>query len=108
MSLLCAIYLGANAPMQLKGLGLCFATGLGFGLIALLYLRKAGKLERALTDLFATLALGAGFLMCAELFLGGVPELYGLVGYLAGTAALPLIAATVRKRLSKRKEKKGK
>ena len=53
------LYLGANAKAQAICFALCFAAGLVAGVFALLYTKKAGFLERALLDLFATGVIGA-------------------------------------------------
>ena len=92
-------YLGANARVQLVRFALCLALGLAAGVIALLYLRKARPAERALTDFFATVCIGALFAVCLEFFLDGKFELYGFAAFVAGVLLIPL---TTRKIMSKR------
>ena len=98
MSLLAdTFYLGANAKVQAVRFALCLALGLAAGIIALLYLRKARPVERALTDFFATVCIGGLFIVCLEFFLDGKFELYGLAAFVLGIVPIPLIA---RKHLS--------
>ena len=104
-SALAAVSLGARADRQAAAFGLCFALGLAAGIFALLYLRKSSAIERVLCDLFATLALAAGALLCTEFFLGGKPEPYGIVAYLAGASVLPLSARLVRRRIASKRGK---
>lgn len=101
------VSLGARAGQQAAAFGLCFATGLVAGIFALLYLRRAGFWERLLSDLFASAALAAGAMICCEFFLGGKPELYGIVAYLAGASVLPLIVKTARKVRDAKKRENG-
>ncbi|MDE5601934.1 MAG: hypothetical protein K2J16_05495 [Clostridia bacterium] len=98
--------LGANAGTQAVRFALCLAVGLAAGVIALLYLRKANPVERALTDLFATVCIGALFVLCVEFILNGKIELYGIVAYLLGTAAIPIAIRKMRSLLRLRREKK--
>ncbi|MCM1306319.1 MAG: hypothetical protein NC037_04925 [Bacteroides sp.] len=94
-------YLGANAKVQAIRFALCLALGIASGIVALLYLRKARPVERALTDFFATVCIGALFIVCVEFFLDGKFELYGLAAYALGVIPIPLIA---RKLISKRRK----
>lgn len=96
-----AFYLGANAGVQAIRFALCLAVGLAAGIVALLYLRQARPVERALTDFFATVCIGAMFILCLEFFLDGKFELYGLAAFVIGILPIPLIA---RKLLSKRRD----
>ena len=84
-------YLGANAKVQAIRFALCLALGLASGIIALLYLRKARPVERALTDFFATVCIGGLFIVCMEFFLDGKFELYGLAAFVLGIVPIPLI-----------------
>ncbi len=97
--------LGANAGVQAIRFALCLAVGLGAGIIALLYLRKARPVERALTDFFATVCIGGLFAVCVEFFLGGKFELYGGIAYLLGTAVIPLAARKILSLIAKKREK---
>lgn len=90
--------------MQLVRFALCLALGLAAGVIALLYLRKARPFERALTDLFATLCIGALFICCIEFFLDGKFELYGAAAYIAATASVPLSYRKITALIKKRRE----
>lgn len=95
------IYLGANAKTQAICFALCFAVGLASGIAALLYFRKANPIERALTDLFATVIIGCAFLTCVEFFLDGKIELYGAIAFFTGVIVIPLVykkIASVRRR----------
>ena len=84
-------YLGANAKVQAIRFALCLALGLASGIIALLYLRKARPVERALTDFFATVCIGGLFIVCLEFFLDGKFELYGLTAFVLGILPIPII-----------------
>lgn len=55
------VYLGANAKAQAICFALCFAIGLAGGVFALLFLRKANPLERALTDIFGSVLITGAF-----------------------------------------------
>lgn len=99
------VSLGANAHVQAVRFALCFALGIAAGTVALLYLRKASPLERALTDFFATACIAMLFLVCVEFFLNGKPELYGAIAYVAGVIVLPLIFRKIQKLIAKRKKK---
>lgn len=98
-----ALYLGANARVQAIRFALCLAVGLIGGIVALLYLRKARPVERALTDFFATVVIGALFIVCVEFFLDGKFELYGLAAFALGVVPIPLLAHKISAR---RKSKK--
>lgn len=97
-------YLGANARVQLVRFALCLALGLAAGVIALLYLRKARPAERALTDFFATVCIGALFAVCLEFFLDGKFELYGLAAFVAGALPIPLTTRKIMTRRTKFKD----
>lgn len=98
-----AISIGAQAGAQAIDAALCLVAGFAAGVFALLYLRRAGAFERALCDLFATLALAAGAVLATEFILDGKPELYGIVAYILGASVLPLIARAIRRRLLRKK-----
>ena len=100
---LSAVTLGARAAQQAAAFGLCFALGLAAGIFALLYLRKSSPLERVLCDLFATLALAVGALLCTEFFLGGKPELYGIFAYLVGASVLSISARFIKRRIASKR-----
>ncbi len=85
------ISLGANAPLQALSFLLCFSVGIAFSLVTLLYKIKANPIERALVDLFATLVIGGGFVVCCEFFLNGKLELYGLLAYTLGIVTIPTV-----------------
>ncbi len=93
--------LGANVKEQGICFLICLAVGLAVGIFALLYLRKARPLERALTDFFATVCIAAAFIVCVEFVLGGKPELYALTAYLLGVAVLPTSVKIYRKHKGK-------
>ena len=97
-------YLGANTKAQAICFALCLASGIGAGFFALLYSRKAGFFERALTDLFATAAIGAGFVACLEFFMQGKPSIYGICAYVLGVCAPPFLLAKIRRRKRKNKD----
>lgn len=107
MATLIAISLGARAEAQAAAFGLCFAAGIAAGIFALLYFRRSNFAERVLSDLFATLALAAGAVLCAEFFLDGKPELYGIAAYLAGASVLPIAYKAIKKRRSAKCGKRG-
>lgn len=88
-------YLGANAKAQAIRFALCLALGLAAGIVALLYLRKARPVERALTDFFATVCIGALFVVCVEFFMDGKFELYGFLAYALGVVPIPLITRKI-------------
>lgn len=88
-------YLGANAKVQAIRFALCLALGLASGIIALLYLRKARPVERALTDFFATVCIGGLFIVCLEFFLDGKFELYGLTAFVLGILPIPIITRKI-------------
>ncbi len=92
-----AIALGANAKAQAICFALCFAAGLVAGVPALLYLRRASAAERILTDLFATLVIAGGLILCAEFILDGKCELYAALAYAAGCASVPLTICALRR-----------
>ena len=98
------IALGANAKQQAICFAVCLAAGIAAGTFGLLYLRRGTRAEKILLDLFATLCIAGGFILCTEFVLGGKPELYGLAAYALGAAALPL-AVTAARRAQKKREK---
>ncbi len=99
--------LGANAGVQGIRFALCLAAGLGAGIIALLYLRRARPVERALTDFFATVCIGGLFAVCVEFFLGGKFELYGAIAYILGTAVIPLTTRKITSIIAKKRREKN-
>ncbi len=99
-----AFHLGANASAQAIGFALCFAIGLAGGVVALLYLRKARPLERALTDLVATVVIGALFVISIEFVLNGKFELYGAAAFVLGTLIFPLIAKKTIDKIARKKK----
>ena len=96
------ISLGANAKLQAAKFAICLGIGLLLGIVALLYFRKSSHAERFVTDLFATLCLGGGYIACLEIVFGGKFELYGLTSYLLGTVVVPAIYAKVKRIIAKR------
>ena len=90
------ISFGANAKLQAIKFGLSFLIGIGFGIFGLLYFRRSGKAERFITDLFATLALGGGYIACLEIIFSGQFELYGLISYLLGACFVPAVFKSVK------------
>lgn len=102
------IVLGANARAQAVLFALCFAAGLAAGVAGLLYLRRGSTAERILTDLFATLLIAAGAILCIEFIMDGAIEFYGVVAYLLGASVIPFAAAKLRAAMRKRKESRDK
>lgn len=102
-----ALSLGANAGLQAAKFALCLAVGTAVGLVALLYFRKSEKAERFVTDLFATLVLGGGYIFCIHFFFEGKFEFYGLAAYVLGTAIIPAIFKGVQRILSKRRAREN-
>ncbi|MBO4554265.1 MAG: hypothetical protein J5713_00650 [Clostridia bacterium] len=98
------LQLGANAKLQAVKFALSLAVGLVAGVVALLYFRKSGKAERFVTDLFATLCLGGGYILCLELFFGGKFELYGIFAYFVGASAIPFSFKWAKRLLANRRE----
>ena len=98
------LQLGANAKLQAVKFALSLVVGLAAGVVALLYFRKSGKAERLVTDLFATLCLGGGYILCLELFFGGKFELYGIFAYFVGACVVPFSFKTTKKMLANRRE----
>ena len=96
------ISLGANAKSQALKFAICLAAGVVLGVVALLYFRRSSKAETFVTDLFATLVLGGGYIGCLEFVFDGKFEPYGLVAYLVGTSALPFIYRLVKNRKAKK------
>lgn len=106
--IIAAIEIAANAAAQAVRFGLSFSIGLAAGVVALLYLRPARPVERALSDLFATLLIVAILIINIEYVLGGVAEPYGIVAYILGVCVPPLAARQIKKLLKRKKEKKRK
>lgn len=110
------ISLGANAKTQAICFVLCFAIGLIAGVFALLYFKKSRFFERALTDFFATCAIGLGLFCCIEFFMQGYAALYGICAYFLGVCTLPFLFCKLQKfrqnrlqnRLQNRTEKHAK
>ena len=100
------VYLGANAKAQAICFALCLAAGLVGGIFALLFLRKANPIERALTDLFACALIGGAFYLTVEFIMQGDLSLYGTAAFLIGTAALPFSVFKLKNTLKKRKRDK--
>ncbi len=100
------VYLGANAKAQAICFALCFSIGLASGVFALLFLRKANPVERALTDFFACALIGGAFAVAAEIVMKGKISLYGTVAFLAGTAVIPLLFRRLRASIAKRRQKR--
>lgn len=100
------VYLGANAKAQAICFALCLVAGLVGGIFALLFLRKANPIERALTDLFACALIGGAFYLTVEFIMQGDISLYGTAAFLIGTAALPFSVFKLKKILKKRKSDK--
>ncbi len=97
------IELGANVKSQAVCFALCFAIGLVCGIVALLYFRKSGRLERALTDFFATVVIGAIFILCVEYVMQGAIRFYGICAFFVGTAGVPFIYSKVKRRKARSK-----
>ena len=97
------ISLGANAKTQAVKCAVCLAIGIAVGIVGLLYFRKSSVAERFLTDLFATLLIGGGYVAVLLLLFGGKFELYGIVSYAIGASTVPCIFKTVKKLRSKKK-----
>ncbi len=100
------VYLGANAKAQAICFALCLVAGLVGGIFALLFLRKANPIERALTDLFACALIGGAFYLTVEFIMQGDISLYGTAAFLIGTAVLPFSVFKLKKTLKKRKSDK--
>lgn len=99
--------LGANAETQAIRFALCLAAGLASGVVALLYLRKARPVERALTDFFATVCIGGIFVVCVEFILDGKLELYGAAAFFIGVAVIPTLKRKIASVLAKKRERKN-
>ena len=95
--------IAANVKIQAEKFAICFAIGIAFGAIALLYFRRSSRSETFVTDLFATLAVGAGFIICYLFILASKFELYALVAYLLGAAVVPAIFKASKAIIAKRK-----
>lgn len=100
------VYLGANAKAQAICFALCLAAGLVGGVFALLFLRKANPVERALTDLFACALIGGAFYLTVEFIMQGDLSLYGTAAFLLGTAIIPFSVFKLKKTLKRRKRDK--
>lgn len=97
--------IGANALSQLYRFALCLLLGIGSGVFALLYFRKASFFERMLTDFFATVCIGGAFILCIEFALSGKFEIYGAMGFLMGCLAIPSIFKFAKKRKKSKNDK---
>lgn len=97
--------LAANTKIQAVNFALCLGAGALFGIFALLYFRRSSAAETFVTDLFATLAIGGGYICCLEFVFGGKFEFYGIISYLVGIAIVPILFKTF-KRLRKRRRGK--
>lgn len=98
-----AIILGANTRAQLVNFAVCLAVGCAAGIVALLYFRRSSVAERFVTDLFATLVTGGGYIAVVMFVFDGKFELYGLVSYALGVCALPAVFLAVKKLRAKQK-----
>lgn len=94
--------MGANWVEQL----ISFLTSFGFGLLAgvpaLLILRRARPLERALTDFTACALIIAAFVLSAEIGCDGKFAFYNLLAFIAGLIVIPLFARKLAFILKKR------
>lgn len=99
------IYLGANAQNQAICFAFCLLAGLAGGLFALLYLRKAKPLERALTDFFATVCIAGVFIACVEWIMQGKILLYGVFAFGLGVFFPPFLFSKIKTRVRKKREK---
>lgn len=97
-----SIHLGANVKTQAIKFAICLALGIVAGVASLLYFRKSSAAERFLTDLFATLVIGGGYIGILEFVFGGKFELYGLASYLAGVTVVPCIFKSAQKLRARR------
>lgn len=97
------VLLGADAKAQAIAFALCMLCGVAGGAFCLLYFRRGSFFERALTDFFATIMAGGGFVLCMEFVLNGKFELFGAVAYALGALVLPSIFLLARKLLAKQK-----
>lgn len=102
------VYLGANVKAQAICFALCFAIGLAGGVFALLFLRKANPLERALTDIFGSVLITGAFFCAFYFVMQGEPTLYGIAAFILGVALVPLCVRKMRKALRKKRENKKK
>lgn len=100
------VYLGANAKAQAICFALCFAIGLAGGVFALLFLRKANPLERALTDIFGSVLITGAFFCAFYFVMQGEPTLYGIAAFILGVALVPLCVRKMRKTLRKSRKTK--
>ena len=99
-----AFEIAANVKNQAEKFGICLSIGLAFGVFALLYFRRSSWAETFVTDLFATLAVGAGFVICHQLVFVGKFELYALLAYSVGVAVIPILFRVAKKLIAKRKQ----
>lgn len=102
------LYLGANAKNQAICFLFCLLVGLAGGLFALLYLRKAKPLERALTDFFATVCISGAFIACVEWIMQGKIQLYGVFSFGFGVFIPPFLFSKIRNHVRKREKKTNK
>lgn len=103
-----AIQLGANTKSQAINYAICLGVGLCIGIVALLYFRRSHVAERFVTDLFATLVLGGGYIAVVQLVFGGKFELYGLVSYAIGACCVPCLFLAIKKLRAKKEADKDK
>ena len=103
-----AIALGANTRAQLVNFAVCLAVGCAAGIVALLYFRRSSVAERFVTDLFATLVTGGGYIAVVMFVFGGKFELYGLVSYALGVCVLPAVYIAVKRLRAKKGASKDK
>jgi len=99
------LYLGANAQNQAICFAFCLLAGLAGGLFALLYLRKAKPVERALTDFFATVCISGAFIACVEWIMQGKIQLYGVFAFGLGVFLPPFLLSKIKNRVRKKREK---
>ena len=96
------IQLGAGTKVQATNFGICLAVGILVGIVVLLYFRKSSKAERFVTDFFATLCLGGGYIAVVQIVFGGKFEPYGLFAYAVGAAVIPCTFFAVTNRRKKK------
>ncbi len=101
------IQLGASTKAQAINFAVCLGVGVAIGIVALLYFRRSSVAERFVTDLFATLVLGGGYIGVVQLVFGGKFELYGLVSYALGACVVPCLYLAVKKLRAKKEADNG-
>ena len=111
IELICAtstsFHLAANSKIQALDFLCCLGVGVVFGIFSLLYFRRSGKAETFVTDLFATLGLGLGYIGCLEFVFDGKFELYGLSAYVLGCLLIPCVFKLVLKIKRTNREKQN-